>query len=531
VRGLGWIRFFGYVVVVSIFISPLLQADVTGLIFGTVTDPSGAVISAAHVTLSNPDTGLSRKTSTDSIGSYQFLAVPVGENYVVEVEASGFQKANQTGVKILVSKSYRADFHLVLGVVEQTASIQADESQVEMTNSQLGDVIESRKMTGLPLNGRSYIDLLGLQAGVVPITSTSALTSSLTGLGSAGNFSVNGQRETANSFLVNGGDVEEGRNNGASVTPTLDSIQEFRLLTNTFAAEYGRFSGAIVNVLTKSGTNEFHGSAFEFLRNSDLDSRNFFDQTRLPLDGVSVIDPHHLAFNKLPPPVHIEQIVADGKTYDLSSQGSGGVHLPPRVRDLTIDYTALSLVVPEKVRFRFKLEEQDADWREVVNQRRVEYSNLPPRHYRFRVMACNNSGVWNEAGATLDFVIPPAWYQTNGFRAMCAGAFLALVWAAYRLRIQHFRRQEKRLRDVIETMPTFAWTALADGYVDFVNRHWQEYTGLSTETTVGSGWEAVVHPADLKRHAEKWRASLATGKHSTMRSAIVGRRMCNIAGL
>ena len=132
-------------------------------------------------------------------------------------------------------------------------------------------------MTGLPLNGRSYIDLLGLQAGVVPITSTSALRSSPTGLGSAGNFSVNGQRETANSFLVNGGDVEEGRNNGASVIPTLDSIQEFRLLTNTFAAEYGRFSGAIVNVLTKSGTNEFHGTAFEFLRNSALDSRNFFE--------------------------------------------------------------------------------------------------------------------------------------------------------------------------------------------------------------------------------------------------------------
>lgn len=166
------------------------------------------------------------------------------ENYVVEVEANGFQKANQTGVKILVSKSYRAGFHLVLGIVEQTASTQADEAQVETTSTQLGDVIESQKMTGLPVNGRSYIDLLGLQAGVVPITSTSALRSSLTGLGGAGNFSVNGQRETTNSFLVNGGDVEEGRNNGASVIPTLDSIQEFRLLTNTFGAEYGRFSGA-----------------------------------------------------------------------------------------------------------------------------------------------------------------------------------------------------------------------------------------------------------------------------------------------
>jgi hypothetical protein len=174
-----------------------------------------------------------------------------------------------------VSQNYRADFHLVLGVVGETVSIQAREAQVETTNTQLGDVIESQKMTGLPLNGRSYIDLLGLQAGVVPITSTSALRNSLSGLGSAGNFSVNGQRETGNSFLVNGADVEEGRNNGTSVIPALDSIQEFRLLTSTFGAEYGRFSGAIVNVLTKSGTNEFHGSAFEFLRNSDLDSRNF----------------------------------------------------------------------------------------------------------------------------------------------------------------------------------------------------------------------------------------------------------------
>jgi len=162
-------------------------------------------------------------------------------------------------------------------------------------------------------------------------------------------------------------------------------------------------------------------------------------------DGVTVIDPHHLAFNKLPPPVHIEQIVADGKTYDLSSQGSGGMHLPPRVRDLAIDYTALSLVVPEKVRFRFKLEGQDADWREVVNQRRVEYSNLPPRHYRFRVMACNNSGVWNEEGAFLDFAIAPAFYQTNWFRALCLLTFMAMVWTIYKVRVHALERRQALL--------------------------------------------------------------------------------------
>jgi hypothetical protein len=254
---------------------------VTGSIFGAVADPSGAAISAAQVSLSNPDTGLSRNTLTDATGAYQFLAVPVGESYVVEVQARGFQKANQTGVKVLVNQNYRADFHLLLGALEQTVSVQAEVAQVETTATQLGDVIENRKMTGLPLNGRSYIDLLGLQAGVVPITSTAGLSGmSPSGMGSAGNFSVNGQRETSNSFLVNGGDVEESKNNGASVVPTLDSIQEFRLLTNSFAVEYGRFSGAIVNVLTRSGTNEFHGTAFEFLRNDKLDSRNFFDQTR-----------------------------------------------------------------------------------------------------------------------------------------------------------------------------------------------------------------------------------------------------------
>ena len=136
-----------------------------------------------------------------------------------------------------------------------------------------------------------------------------------------------------------------------------------------------------------------------------------------PPDGVSVIDPQHLPFNKLPPPVHIEQVTADGRSYDPVV----GLRLPPRIRDLTIDYTALSLVAPEKVHFRFKLEGQDEDWREAVNNREVQYSNLAPGNYRFRVTACNNSGVWNEEGASLDFAIPPAYYQTNWFRGAVRG--------------------------------------------------------------------------------------------------------------
>ncbi len=158
-------------------------------------------------------------------------------------------------------------------------------------------------------------------------------------------------------------------------------------------------------------------------------------------DGISVVDPHHLPFNKLPPPVHIEQITADRKTYDATSEANGHVPLPARVRDLEIDYTGLSLVAPEKVRFRVKLEGYDRDWQDVVNRRQAFYTNLSPRNYRFRVTACNNSGVWNEAGTFLDFSIAPAYYQTLWFRALCVAAFLGLLWGAHQLRLRQLAQQ------------------------------------------------------------------------------------------
>jgi len=156
--------------------------------------------------------------------------------------------------------------------------------------------------------------------------------------------------------------------------------------------------------------------------------------------GVSVLDPHHLPVNKIPPPVHIEQVVADDKTYDAKND----LHLPARVRNVAIDYTALSLVAPEKVRFRYKLEGQNQSWHEVVNDRKVQYTNLAPGNYRFRVLACNNSGVWNEQGDALDFVIPPAWYQTSWFFSLCAAAFLALLWALHHARVHYLARQFSR---------------------------------------------------------------------------------------
>jgi PAS domain S-box-containing protein len=224
--------------------------------------------------------------------------------------------------------------------------------------------------------------------------------------------------------------------------------------------------------------------------------------------GASVIDPQHLPNNKFTPPVFIERISANGKTYDASN----GLSLPPRIRDLKIDYTALSFVSPEKVQFRYRLEGQDRDWREVANDREVQYSNLPPGNYVFRVTAANNSGVWNEAGAFLDFSIAPAYYQTTWFGVLCVAAFLAMLWMVYQVRMQQVRRQEKKLRDVVETIPTVAWSALPDGSVDFVNRNWEEYTGLSTEKTVGSAWQEAVHPEDLEWYTERWRASITAGE-------------------
>jgi signal transduction histidine kinase/ligand-binding sensor domain-containing protein len=157
----------------------------------------------------------------------------------------------------------------------------------------------------------------------------------------------------------------------------------------------------------------------------------------LPLDGVSIIDPRNLSFNKLPPPVHIEEITADRKTYETSSN----LHLPPLVRDLEIDYTALSLVAPEKIRFKYQLEGRDPDWKDMGTERKAYYTDLPPRNYRFRVKACNNSGVWNEAGASFDFSIDPTYYQTAWFKIACAAAFLTLLLGIYRLRLYQLARE------------------------------------------------------------------------------------------
>src|SRR6266576_3185892 len=279
-------RFFVpiFVVVSMLLLPSMLLADVTGSILGVVHDPSQAVVKGVHVRITNTQTNLSQETVSADDGSYRFLALPVG-TYTLDATQAGFQHFSATNIVLQVNDQLRIDVSLKVGNVNEQMTVAAEAVQVETESTQLGDVIDSKKMLALPLNGRSYLDLLGLQSGVAPDTSgTIGGDRPVSGyIQNAGNISVNGQRETANAFLVNGGDVSEGRNLGAGLVPNLDSVEEFRLITNSFDAEYGKFSGAVMNAITKSGTNGIHGDVFEFLRNDAMDARNFITPTKSEL--------------------------------------------------------------------------------------------------------------------------------------------------------------------------------------------------------------------------------------------------------
>jgi Carboxypeptidase regulatory-like domain len=263
-------------------ISAVGLAATTGQITGTVTDSSGAAVPTAQVAATQPDTGLSKVTVTDVNGKYSLLALQTGR-YNLKFTRDGFKTYEKVGVVVDVNSALLIDATLEVGSVVSNVMVQANSVSVETVNTQLGDVIAGTAIESLPLNGRSYTDLLGLQPGVVPESaSTIDPGASYGGTAEEGNLSINGQREDSNGFLVNGGTVEEARNNGAAVIPNLDSIAEFRVLTNSMDADNGHYAGGLVSVITKTGTNQFHGNIFEFLRNTDLDAKNYFDAPSTP---------------------------------------------------------------------------------------------------------------------------------------------------------------------------------------------------------------------------------------------------------
>jgi hypothetical protein len=288
------IRFAHRSLVLSVLIFGLATAawaGVGGSISGTVKDTSGAAIPNAGVTATDSGTGFHAAIATDDKGLYSFPNLPIG-SYDLEFTGTGLAPYRRTGVVVDANAALVVDAVLEVGERSEAVTVTDTQVHVETSSTQMGEVITGSQMAGVPLNGRSFTDLLALQPGVAPATTITSDTvqdvgaSALSPSGdlNPGTISINGQREFANAFIVNGSDVEEDVNMGAAIIPTLDSIAEFRILTSNFDAEYGEFSGGQINVVTKSGTNQFHGDAFEFLRNTVLDARNFFSPVRGAFD-------------------------------------------------------------------------------------------------------------------------------------------------------------------------------------------------------------------------------------------------------
>ena len=267
-----------------------LFAASDGSVSGTVSDPTGAVIAGAHVTLDSTASKSEYTSVTDGEGMYSFPALPVG-HYDVTIEASGFKTEKIADLIVDTGAALNVNTALALGQHSETVNVEVSGSLVEVDTaaSHLGELVTGSQMTALPLNGRSFTDLLPIQAGVAPVSTllpTSVIMAGVTGSLSPsgdlnpGNLSIDGQRESSNGFLVNGIDVQEHMNGGTSIVSNLDSIDEFLVLTNSFDPEYGNYNGGMVTVVTKSGNDTYHGNAFEFLRNTALDARGYFDPTR-----------------------------------------------------------------------------------------------------------------------------------------------------------------------------------------------------------------------------------------------------------
>ena len=224
--------------------------------------------------------------------------------------------------------------------------------------------------------------------------------------------------------------------------------------------------------------------------------------------GLSVVNPSEINDNSVPALPHIEAITADNNTANLAAF----VQIPPSPRRITFEYTGLSLVVPGRIRFRYFLEGFDRSWSQPTAAREAVYTNLGPGSYRFRLVAGNSEGLWNGPETAIALNVAPTYYQTYWFRLSCIAVFIALLWAGYQMRVHQVQEQEKKFRDAIETMPALAFIADPNGNRTFLNRGWLEYTGLSPEEASASGWEKTIHPDDLRRVTERWRASQTTGQ-------------------
>jgi len=280
---------FGVASVLLLSQLPVMHGQVVnGTIFGTVRDSTGGVIAQVTVSAKSVETGAVRTAITDSTGAYQILSVPAG-NYDVEAAVSGFRTSVRKGITVTVGATVAANFELAVGEVQQKVEVQDTPPQVDMNNAAMGGVVGENAVRELPLNGRDWLQLVTLTAGVtggIGQQSSAGFSNSRAARGNGQSLSISGGRPTGNVFMVDGLVVNDYANaspgSGLNVNLGVEAIREFRVLTNEYNAEYGRSTGGVVTAVYKSGSNQFHGGVFEFLRNSALDARNTFDFTGKP---------------------------------------------------------------------------------------------------------------------------------------------------------------------------------------------------------------------------------------------------------
>ena len=257
---------------IPLLIIPAFGQSTGGRILGRVSDPTGAVVSGVKITLVNEATGVSRDATTNESGDYTFIEVVPG-HYRAEYTLQGFKKFVHTSITLEVNQVLTLNAILQPGGAQEVVEVTSQAPLVDTTSTQLGAVVDDRSMVQLPLNARDTYQFLQLQPGVMSTTGSGNQIAY--GSDKAGSVSVNGGRGRANNFSVNGGDANDQFVNLPTVQPSPDSIAEFRVLTNTFDAEYGRNSGSVVNVITKSGTNDWHGNLYEFFRNTKLNANPY----------------------------------------------------------------------------------------------------------------------------------------------------------------------------------------------------------------------------------------------------------------
>ena len=270
---------------------PCFSQSSFGALVGNTSDETGAAIPGAKVIATNIATSESRTTTSTSSGDYQLLSLPPGE-YTVSVESPGFKSYKQTPVEVLVAQTTRLEVKLSVGQVTEHVEVTASAALIQSDNATLGQVVQGRAVTEMPLNGRNVLALVGLIPGVVPQGGSSG---NLTGQNvfSAGNFQISGGNGNQSSTLLDGAPVNIIYAHGTVLVPSQDSVQEFKVQTSSNTAEFGNYTGGVVNMATKSGANTIHGTAFEFFRNTVLNTTPYFSKHVQPGQAPLANAPYH----------------------------------------------------------------------------------------------------------------------------------------------------------------------------------------------------------------------------------------------